>query len=104
MSERDDVDALTIVLRRGAHNVRAQDESRHEAQGRAVLASDWLAAHVAAARAEERERLAREVLDEFDTWTAYETRDIGAAFLAESVHELLAPLRALVAPEPRETP
>jgi hypothetical protein len=48
MGEREDTEALTVVLRRGAYNVRFRDESRNEAMARAVLASDWLAAHVRA--------------------------------------------------------
>lgn len=47
-------------------------------------------------------RLARigELVDEIDTWEGYETRDIGRAFLAETVYDLRDEIRRALTGEP----
>lgn len=49
MTRPDDADRLCAALRRGANNVRADGESRFEAQAQAVLESSWLADRLAQA-------------------------------------------------------
>lgn len=39
----EEADALEVVIRRGAHNVRERDQSRHEAIAHAIIRSVWLA-------------------------------------------------------------